>query len=92
MPAEDSALKAKVVNKLLRKRVTGGKNRTIDTVKNWFASSDQGRVEDLIDEMVTDPSVPVERYGGTRNAIRLTSIQAGKEYVESLGHDPPWGL
>lgn len=79
-----------VVEKLVRKRVTGKKNRQVDTVKNWFASSDQGEVEDLIRELIRDPHVPVEGHGGARDTVRLTSRDAAVEWLEDRGRDLWW--
>lgn len=87
---DDEDLKLDVVEKLVRKKVTGGHNKQIDTVKNWFASSDQGRVEDLIREMIRDPDTPLERYGGSRDAVRLSSLADAKEYLADHGRDLWW--
>ncbi len=84
-------LKAKLVRKLASKRVTGSHKKQIDTVKNWVASDEQGQAEDLLRDMVRDPRAPVERYGG-RDAIRLTSMEDAKEFIEDHGGDLPWGL
>lgn len=89
---DDQTLRVKIVRQLARKKVVGSHKKQIDTVKNWFASSDQGRVESLLREMIRDPSSPVERYGGSRDNVRLTSIEEAKEYIESNGGDLPWGL
>lgn len=78
--------------KLARKKVVGAHKKQVDTVKNWFATSDQGRAEDLIREMVRDPEVPLEGYGGSRDNVRLTSMESAKEYIEAEGEELPWGL
>ncbi|PSQ36829.1 hypothetical protein BRD11_00850 [Halobacteriales archaeon SW_12_69_24] len=40
---------------------------------NWFQSSDQGKLKELMEEMATDPTAPIEKYGGGhRENIRLT--------------------
>lgn len=88
----DDALRVKVVQKLARKRVVGGHKTEVDTVKNWFATTDQGRVEDPIREMIRDPEVPLEGYGGSRDDVRLTSIDAAKAFIRERGGDLPWGL
>jgi hypothetical protein len=84
-------LKHDVVEKLARDGATGGKKRQVDTVKNWFASSDQGRVEDLIRDLVRDPTAPVEAYGGGgRDNVRLTSISDAKDWLDDRGRDLWW--
>lgn len=85
-------LKVKVVRKLASNGVTGGHKVQIDTVKGWgFASHNEGRVEDIINELVRDPDGPVERYGG-RDVVRLTSMADAKQYIKDNGGDLPWGL
>ncbi|WP_157971582.1 hypothetical protein [Halorussus litoreus] len=64
----------------------------MNTVKNWFATSDQGRVEDLVREMIRDPDAPLEGYGGSRDNVRLTSVEDAKRYIEEYGGNLPWGL
>ena len=66
--------------------------KQVDTVKNWFASSDQGRIEALIREMIRDPEAPVEAYGGSRDNVRLTSVAEAKRYIVEHGGELPWGL
>jgi hypothetical protein len=90
--ADPDQLRVKIVQKLARKKVGGGHKKQVDTVKNWFASSDQGEVEELIREMMSDPGAPLEGYGGSRDNVRLTSIAEAKEYIRSQGGDLPWGL
>lgn len=88
----DRELRLKVIRKLARRRVVGSHKKQVDTVKNWFASDDQGRVEDLIREMIRDPDAPLEGYGGSRDNVRLTSIESAKRYILERGGDVPWGL
>lgn len=91
MPDED-ALKVKLVRRLASNNVTGTHTKQIDTVKQWgVASHDQGTAKRLLEEMVRDPAAPVEQYGG-RQAIRLTSLAAAKEYIEERDGELPWGL
>ncbi len=82
----------RVVRKLAQKKVVGGHKKQVDTVKNWFATSDQGQVEETIREMIRDPETPLEGYGGSRDNVRLTSMAAAKEYIRSNGGELPWGL
>lgn len=90
--SDDAALRVKVVKSLARKKVVGNHKKQVDTVKNWFATSDQGRAEELIREMISDPAAPLEGYGGSRDNVRLTSIPDAKEYIVKNGGDLPWGL
>lgn len=89
---DDRALRVKIVRQLARKKVVGAHKKQVDTVKNWFASSDQGRAETLIREMIREPESPLEGYGGSRDNVRLTSIDDAKAYIEANGGDLPWGL
>lgn len=89
---DDEQLRAEIVTQLARKNVVGGHKKQIDTVKNWFATSDQGRAEDHIREMIRDPEAPLEGYGGSRDNVRLTSMRDAKEFIEEHGGDLPWGL
>ena len=86
----NNELKVDVVEKLVRKKVTGKHNKQVDTVKNWFASSDQGEVEDLIEELIRDPSAPVQGHGGSRGTVRLTGIQDAKDWLYDYGRDLWW--
>ncbi|WP_244605177.1 hypothetical protein [Halorussus halobius] len=61
-------------------------------MKNWFATDDQGRVEDLVREMIRNPDAPLEGYGGSRDNVRLTGVEDAKRYIEERGGDLPWGL
>ncbi len=83
----NSELKADIVEKMVREKVTGASKRQVDTVKNWSASSDQGRVDDLIRDLGRDPSAPAEYYGGGgRDNVRLTSISDAVDWLDA-NHD-----
>ncbi|RBI59457.1 hypothetical protein DMJ13_22875 [halophilic archaeon] len=86
----EDELKVDIVEKMARKKVTGGHNKQVDTIKNWFASDDQGEVGDLIEELARDPNAPVQGYGGSRGAVRLTSIQDAKDWLDAHGRDLWW--
>lgn len=89
----DRAIKNRIIEKMLRKRIVGGKNRTVDAVVNMaLPSHDQGRGRQLIDEMVADPTGPIERYGGSRNAIRLTSAKDAVEFLKDNGGNVPFNF
>jgi len=91
---DQTKLKVKIVRYLARNNVTGGHNRTVDTVKNraGIPTHAQGDAEDIIRELIRDPEAPVEAYGGQRDSIRLTSISDAVEFIEDHGGDVPFGL
>lgn len=89
---DDEKFRIKIVTKLARKPVVGSHKKRVDTVANWFASDEQGRAKDLIREMIRDPKAPLEGYGGSRDNVRLTSLEDAKKYIEDHGGDLPWGL
>lgn len=84
-------LKLDIVEKLVREKVSGGHKKQVDSVKNWFKASDQGRVEDLIHELSTDPNAPVIAVGGgARDTVQLTSIPDAKAWLKERGRDLWW--
>lgn len=89
---EDRELRLKIVRKLARRKVVGAHKKQVDSVKNWFATDEQGRVEDLIREMIRDHDAPLEGYGGSRDNVRLTSLEAARRYIEERDGELPWGL
>lgn len=89
----DQEVTNRIVEKMLRKRNVGGKHRTVDAVVNMaLPSHQQGRGKTLIDELATDPSGPIEPYGGTRDAIRLTSVEDAVDYLEDNDGNVPFGF
>lgn len=87
---DDDRLKVKIVAKLYRKNVVGSHKVRVDTAKNWVASDEQGRAEDLIREMIRDPKFPLEAYGGSRDNVRLSDKETAREFLESHGVDTTW--
>ncbi|MFD1588523.1 hypothetical protein ACFR9U_16210 [Halorientalis brevis] len=89
---EDQEIRNRIVEKMLRKRVIGDKKQQVTTVVGYSVPTHaQGRAEDLIDEMLTDPESPIEGYGGGhRKNIHLTSADAAVEYLEDNGGDVPF--
>lgn len=87
------ALDVKIIRKLAANGVTGGHKKQIDTIaSSWgFASHEEGRVRDRLEELATNPEVPVEKYGG-RDVVRLTDMAAAKEFIQEHGGELPWGL
>jgi hypothetical protein len=89
-----SDLEVKIIYKMASNGVTGAHNRTIEHIaSNWgFASHNEGKVKELLEELATDPEAPVEKYGGHRNAVRLTDMQEAKSFIKENGGELPWGL
>lgn len=85
-------LRVKIVKKLARKKVVGTHKKQVETVKNWFATDEQGRAEETIREMIRDPDAPLQGYGGSRDNVRLTSIEDAKDYILEHGGELAWGL
>ena len=70
-----------------------GTKSQIQTVTNWFQSSDQGKLKELMEEMATDPTAPIEKYGGGhRENIRLTGATEAVRYLGDNGRDVPFGF
>ena len=89
---DGQAVRNRIVEKLLRKRVVGSHKKQADTVVNWLPTHVQGRGERLLREMVRDPVVPVEGYGGSRDNVRLTSVEAAVSYLGDNGGEVPFGF
>lgn len=85
-------LNVRTVKRLLRRNVVGSHKKQVDTVKNWFATDEQGRAETIVRELIRGPDAPLVGYGGSRDNVRLTSMADAKEYIEERGSDLPWGL
>jgi len=88
----EEEVQVRVVQLLARKRVVRAHKKQVDTVKNWFATDEQGHVEDVIRDMIRDPDAPLEGYGGSRDNVRLTSIDDAKQSIVERGGELPWGL
>lgn len=59
---------------------------------NYLPSHEQGRGKTLIDEMLKDPSSPIEGYGGgARSNIRLVSVERAVEYLKDNDGNVPFG-
>lgn len=88
----DQEIKNRLVEKLLRKRVVGGRNMTIDAVVNMaLPSHQQGAGKGAIEALLA-AGKPIERYGGQREAIRLTSVADAVEYLEENEGNVPFGF
>lgn len=80
------------MKKLVRKRIVRSHKKQVESVKNWVPTNDQGRAEDLIRAMIRNPEAPLQGYGGSRDNVRLTSIEDAKKYIRDHGGQLPWGL
>lgn len=89
---DDQSIRNRVVEKLLHKRVTGAHKKQVATVKNWLPSHEQGRGEQLVREMIRDPDAPLEAYGGSRDNVRLSSIDDAVAYLRDNGGEIPFGF
>jgi len=91
---EDKEIQNRIVEKMLRKRVTGGKKKQVDTVVNHsLPSHAQGRGKTLIEEMKADSDAPIEAYGGGhRDNIRLTSVKDAVEFLKENDGNVPFGF
>ena len=89
---EDIDIMLKIVTKMVRGPITGNRKVTVDTAKTWVATHNRGRAEELIREMIRDPDKPLEAYGGSRDNVRLTSVQGGVDFIEDHGGDVPFGV
>lgn len=94
MADDRTRLKVKIVRYLARNRVTGGHNRSVDTVVNraGIPTHAQGEAEAIVRELIRNSDAPVEAYGGQRDAIRLTSIADAVAFIEDHGGNVPFGL
>lgn len=89
----EQEIKNRLIEKMLRNRIVGGKNATIDAVVNMaLQSHQQGDGKEAIDEFIANPTGPVERYGGQRDAIRLTSVEDAVEYLKEHDGNVPFGF
>lgn len=95
MGASDSELKCKLVEKLLRKRVTGGKKISLDQLVNHAVrDSDAGRAKRLLrDEMIPRNEASIEQYGGgARENIRLGNVNEAVQFLKDNGGNVPFGF
>jgi len=84
---ENEELAARIVKRLLSKGVVGTHHKQPQSVAKWFAVHKRGDVKQTIDEMVSDPSVPLYEKG--RGTVHLSSVEKGQDYLESHGYEPP---
>ncbi len=95
MAESDTVLKCKMVETLLRKRITGGKKISIDQLLNHSVrDSNAGRARQLLtDEMIPQGEASIEQYGGGhRENVRLGSVETAVEFLKRNGGDVPFGF
>lgn len=89
---DDKDIRLRLFRKLLIKRVTGNSKKTVDRVKGWFPSDEEGHVEDVIEQLIRDPHIPLQRYGGgSRDNVQLTGIPEAVRYYDKIGGEIPLG-
>lgn len=91
---DDQEIRNRIVRKMLKKRIVGGHKKQIDTVVNMaLPTHDRGRGRSLLEDMLSDPSAPIEGYGGGhRSNVRLTSVDAAVDYLNANDGDVPFGF
>lgn len=88
-------LKCKIVETLVRKRITGGKKITVDQLLNYSVrDSNAGRAKKLLnDEMIPKNEASIERYGGGhRENVRLGSIDEAVDFLKEHDGEVPFGF
>lgn len=74
-----------VVAKMVRVPVVGSHHKQKDTINGWCGGFDGDVVDDAIDDLVTDPTAPLQEKG--RGTIQLTSVADAKEFLEQHDDD-----
>ncbi len=93
--ASDSDLKCALVETLLRKRITGNKKITIDTLLNYSVrDSDAGRARELLrDEMIPKGEASIVQYGGgARENVQLSDVEEAVQFLKDNDGDVPFGF
>lgn len=90
---DDQDVRNRLVEKMLRKGVIGGHKRQVETIVNLALPTHvRGRGKELLEGMVTDPTIPVEAYGGgARDNVRLTSAKDAVTYLKENDGNVPFG-
>lgn len=89
----DQEIKNEIVNTMLHKRITGGKNVQVDTVVGRYAAIPthaEGRAKDLVDDLIQEGVIV--RYGGSRATIHLSSVDRAVKYLKDNDGDVPFGF
>jgi hypothetical protein len=91
--ASDSELKCALVETLLRKRITGNKRITIDTLLNYSVrDSDAGQARQLLrDEMIPKNEASIIQYGGgARENVQLSDVDEAVQFLKDNDSDVPF--
>ncbi|WP_247005125.1 hypothetical protein [Halosolutus gelatinilyticus] len=89
----DEEVKARIIEKLLRKHSTGPSATPIDEVPSWFPSHQKGDSQESVKELLRDPESPVvEAPGIAVTNIELGSVDRAVEYLQSRERQVPWFL
>lgn len=87
---DDVDMAVRVVKRLMSNGVTGTHHKQPQTVSGWFATHERGRVKDVLEDMATDPDVPVRVKGG-RGTVQLTGMDEAMEFLKEHGAEDPRG-
>ena len=89
----DEEVKARIIEKLLRKHSTGPSATPIDEVPSWFPSHQKGEAQESVMELLRDQESPVvEAPGVAVTNIQLGSVDRAVEYLQSRERQVPWFL
>lgn len=92
---DDTEIKCRIVEKLLRNRVFGGHKWSIDKTVNYaLPDSEQGRGRQLIEnEMIPQCEASLEAYGGGhRENIRLGDADTAVQFLKDNDGNVPFGF
>ena len=91
----ETNLKCKLIETMVRKRITGGNKVSIDTLLNYsIRDSEAGKARTLIkDEMIPRREASlVQVGGGARENVQLADIDEAVEFLKDNGGDVPFGF
>lgn len=86
MSDNDSIDLPTVIEMMWKNAVSGRKHHQPQTIAGWFATHNRGDVKDLLDDGVSDTTVPIRKKG--RGTVQLTSMPDAKRYLTDHGRDP----
>jgi len=85
-------VKAKVLFKLARKEIYGGKHLSLDLLKHGFKGHESGEVDKVVEELIKEGWLLTKpAHYGMQVAINLNYSKEVKEFVRKvLGNLPPF--
>lgn len=95
MSESDIGLKCKIVETMVRKRITGSNKVSMDTLVNYSVrDSNAGRAKQLLrDEMIPQGEASVIQIGGgARENVQLADIDEAVKFLKENGGDVPFGF